>query len=109
MKKKALVVALFCIMGLAVLSVGSAMAVQDTYTVTISDCGANFWDYYTFTATDTNPAGFGTVRFFLVKDPGDTFRKAEYAAALTALANGGKAIIYGDPATTACWELRAAN
>jgi hypothetical protein len=107
MKRMALVVAL--VLGLAILSVGSAMAVEGNYTVMITDCGANFWGYYTFTAADNNPAGFGTTRFFIVSDSGGTMQKASYAAALTAYSTSGKAIIYGDPATTACWEVRASN
>jgi hypothetical protein len=109
MKRKALVVALLCVMGLAVLSLGTAMAAEGTFTVTIQDAGSNFWGYYTFTAVDTNAAGFGTVRFFIVADATTAMQKASYAAALTAFANGGKAIIYADPATTACWEVRASN
>lgn len=112
MKRKALVVALLCVMGLATLSVGTAMAVQDSYTVTLSDVGSNFWGFYTFTATSTtvNPNFPAPVRFFIVQDAAPSpMQKASYAAALTAYSGSGKAIIYADPVTTACWEVRASN
>lgn len=112
MKRKALMVALICIMGLATLSIGSAGAAEAFYTCTVSDCGSNFWGFYTFTAVDTNTStGFGTARFFIV-DNGSTTNntvKAEYAAALTAWSNSGKVIIFADPVSTACFEVRAAN
>jgi hypothetical protein len=107
MKRTALVAAL--VLGLAILSAGTAMAAGNSFTVTISDCGANYWGYYTFTATDTNTSGFGTVRFFIVQDTGGAMQKASYAAALTALSTGGKAIILADPASGACMEVRASN
>lgn len=110
MKRKAMLVALLCVMGLAVLSIGTAMSAQNYYTVTISDTGANYWGYYTFTAVDTAATNnFGTVRFFIVPDAAGTMQKAAYAAALSAYSMGGKAVIFGDPATTACWEVRASN
>jgi|WetSurSiteA1Bulk_404760.scaffolds.fasta_scaffold172797_1 hypothetical protein len=53
MKRKALMVALLCVMGLAVISIGNAEPAA-WYTCTISDAGATTWGYIV-TLSDTTP------------------------------------------------------
>lgn len=110
MKRKALLVALVCVMGLAVLSVGTAIGAQGFFTVNVTDVGSGIFGFYTFTATDTAAGGFGTQRFFILQDPSPSpLQKAAFASALTAYSCSGAAIIYADPVSTACWEVRAGH
>jgi hypothetical protein len=107
MKRRAMILTLLCAIGLVILSAGIAAAAMGAYTVTISQCGANYQGYYTFYATDVN-GGFPLTGFFIA-DNGSGLVKAEYAAALTAWSNGGKAIIQADPVTTVCLSVAASN
>ena len=84
MKRKALMVALFCIMGLTI--AGAAQATL--YTCTISQAGVNMGGYYVVYLTDTatTPAWVGAFPF-LIPTTTQTLTNGMYAAALTALAN----------------------
>jgi hypothetical protein len=87
MKKKAIFVALLCVMGLAALSIGNAEAAPPWYTCTISLAGTTDSGYYVVTLSDTTtPTPVFTDMTFLLS-PGSAFQKEMYAAALTAFAN----------------------
>jgi hypothetical protein len=90
MKRKALMVALFCIMGLML--VGAAQATQ--YTCTISQAGILGGQYYTIYLTDTSatPAWPG-VYPFLIPTTSQSIANGMYATALTALANSTNVIV----------------
>ena len=91
MKKKAMLVALLCVMGLAALSIGNAEA--GWYTCTISQAGSD-WTNLVVTLSDvpTPPAAAAfTNRAFVIDATGNgtgiSKAKEMYAAALTAFAN----------------------
>jgi hypothetical protein len=91
MKKKAILVVLLCVMGLAAVSIGNADAAP-WYTCTISQAGANNAGYYVLILTDTaSPVAF-TNRTFLIS-PTNSHQKEMYAAALTAFANSTYVVV----------------
>jgi hypothetical protein len=92
MKKKVMLVALLCVIGLAALSIGNAEAAGPWYTCKISQAGSN-WIGYVVTLTDTaSPATFTDVSFVI--DTGYGKGKEIYAAALTALATYSNVVAY---------------
>lgn len=96
MKRKVLVAALLCVMGLTTLFVGTACAAYGTFTCTVSNVTANYWGYYLVTLTDNN--GAFTNNTMVIVSPGTTeMQKAQYATALTAFANSTNVVIGGDP------------
>lgn len=96
MKKKALVMALLCVMGLTTLAVGTAGAAYGTFTCTVNKVTANYWGYYLVTLTDN--AGSFSNNTMVIVTPGSTeMVKAQFAAALTAFANSTNVVIGGDP------------
>ena len=107
MKKKVLLIALLCVMGMATLSVGNADAAAGFYTCTITQTGANYWGYYIVYLTDNG--GAFTNQAFFIPDSGTGMNKAIYAAALTAFANSTNVNVYADPATTVLFQLYAAK
>ena len=109
MKRKALVVALFCIMGLVL-----AGAVQATeYTCTIEQAGIVGSQYYVVYLTDTNPTPAWTGSFpFLIPTTTQAAANGMYATALTALANAKNVVadIYNPgtmPAYSVIYSLSA--
>jgi hypothetical protein len=92
MKKKAILVALLCVMGLAALSIGNAEA-STWYTCTISRAGANWTPSYVVVLSDTAATPKFTDREFII-DPNSTQKKEIYAAALTAWANSSNVLVY---------------
>jgi uncharacterized protein (DUF2141 family) len=106
--KRKLILTLLAAMGLVILSAGIASAALAVYTVTLSQVAANYQGYYTFYATDS-ASGFPANTGFFIADNCTGMVKAEYAAALTAWSNGGKAIIVADPVTTVCLSVAASN
>ena len=63
MKKKVMLVALLCVLGMATLSIGNANAVVGYYTCTVTQTGANYWGWYAVTLTD-NGGTFGPLSMF---------------------------------------------
>ena len=84
MKRKALFVVLACVMGLATLSVGSAVAGYYTCTVNAAGCAGTF---YTLNLTDNGGAFTATDFVIDAAAPG---AKEMLAACLTAWSNAGK-------------------
>jgi len=84
MKRKAMMVALFCIMGL--LLAGAAQATE--YTCTVSKVGIVGSQYYVVYLTDTaaTPAWTGSFPF-LIPTASQSIANGMYATALTAIAN----------------------
>ena len=91
MRKKAMLVALLCVMGLAVLSVANAEA--GWYTCTISQVGMGTGGIYTVVLTDTAGTPAFTDRTFTIYT-GLSKEKEMYAAALTAWANSNYVVAY---------------
>jgi hypothetical protein len=91
MKKRALVVVMLCVMGLAAFSVGTAEAVPaNWYQITIQQCGTGP-GYYYLAASDAG-GSFGSQSFFLDQSGG--LAKEMLATGLTAVSNGGNAWAY---------------
>jgi hypothetical protein len=91
MKKKAILVVLLCVMGLAALSIGNAEAAPPWYTCTISQVGSN-WVSYVVTLSDmTKPNPLFTNVMFTIDKDND---KEMYSAALTAFASGCNVLVY---------------
>lgn len=88
MKRKALLVALFVIMGL--MFAGAAQATN--YTCTISQAGIIGGQYYVVYLTDTTGAGWTGAYPFIIPTTSQTIANGMYAAALTALANSTNVI-----------------
>jgi hypothetical protein len=90
MKRKALIVALFCIMGLTL--AGAAQATN--YTCTISQVGILGGAYYVVYLTDTNTStpGWAGAFPFLIPTTSQSIANGMYAAALTAYANSTNVI-----------------
>jgi hypothetical protein len=90
MRKKALVVALLCVMAIAAISIGTAgaAAVPPWYNCTVQFCGSHV-SFYFIQVTDTaaTPAWAGS-RFFIM-DPNAPLSKSQLASALTGYASGG--------------------
>jgi hypothetical protein len=92
MKKKGLVVALLCVMGIATMAIGNANA-AGWYTCSVSGCGATWADaYITVTDTATNPAFPANTTFVIDNSTGKSNQM--YAAALTAFANSTNVMLY---------------
>jgi hypothetical protein len=91
MKKKVILVVLFCVMGLATLSIANAEAAPPWYTCTISQVGSN-WVSYVVTLSDTTKPTplFTNVTFTIDKGDG----KDMYSAALTAFGSGCNVLVY---------------
>lgn len=111
MKKKAMLVALLCVMGLATLSIGNAEAAGPWYTCTISQAGSN-WVGYVVTLSDTaTPASFTNVSFVIDTTGSGGVSKAKeiYAAALSAWANSSYVVAYMSALTAGskCYALYA--
>jgi hypothetical protein len=84
MKRKSMMVALFCIMGL--LLAGAAQATE--YTCTIQKAGIIGSTYYVVYLTDTNASPAWTGSFpFLIPTTSQAIANGLYATALTAIAN----------------------
>ena len=109
MKKKVLLIALLCAMGMATLSVGNADAAAGFYTCTITQTGANYWGYYIVYMTDNAATPAFTNQAFFIPDNGTGINKSIYAAALTAFANSTNVNVYADPVTTVLFQLYAAK
>ena len=94
MKKKAILVVLLCVMGLAALSIGNTEAAGPPwYTCTISKVGTNWAIYSVWLSDTTTPTPlFKDVEFVL--DPWDGKQKELYLAALTAWANSSYVTVY---------------
>lgn len=106
MKRKALMVALVCIMGLTI--AGAAQA--DFYTCTISQTGILVGQYYTLYLADTNTAapGWTGIQPFLIPTTSQSIANGMYAAALTAFANSTNVIIeVFNPGTIAPYSVLA--
>jgi hypothetical protein len=90
MKRKALMVALFCIMGL--LLAGAAQATE--YTCSIQSAGIIGSQYYVVFLTDTAqaPAWTGSLPF-LIPTASQAIANGLYATALTAIANSTNVVI----------------
>lgn len=89
MKRKALIVALFCIMGLMI--AGAAQATN--YTCTISQAGIIGSQYYVVYLTDTSGSPAWTGAFpFLIPTGSQAIANGMYATALTAIANSTNVI-----------------
>jgi hypothetical protein len=88
MKKKGLVIALVCVMGLVALS-GSAQAALNWYNLTNFEVGEIYGFYY---ITDLN----GAAGNYYVIDPAN--RNTIMATALTCYANSSTLRLYYDPA-----------
>jgi hypothetical protein len=89
MKRKALLVALFVIMGLTLAGVAQATI----YTCTISEAGIIGGQYYVVNLTDTTGVGWTGALPFIIPTTSQTVANGMYAAALTALANSTNVII----------------
>jgi hypothetical protein len=98
MKKKALVMALLCVMGLA-MAVGTAQATW--YTCTIQSAGFLDGGYYVIYLTDINNAA-STSTPFLLQNASPSAINAMYAAALTSFANSTNVIV--DLSTWGAWS-----
>jgi hypothetical protein len=83
MKRKALMVALFCIMGLMLAGVAQA----DQFTCTISQVGIMGGQYYQIYLTDNAGTGWTGAQPFLIPTGTQTITNGMYATALTAFAN----------------------
>ncbi|MBU4234206.1 MAG: hypothetical protein KKD99_06345 [Proteobacteria bacterium] len=110
MKKKVMLVALLCVLGMATLSIGNANAAIGTYTCSVVAAGANYWGYYAVTLTDNNGA-FTNLVCFIPVDPVNApgMEKAQYAAALTAFANSTNVVAFMDTSSTAIFQLYASK
>jgi hypothetical protein len=98
MKKKALVMTLLCVMGLA-LAAGVAQATW--YTCTIQQAGVLNGGYYVVWLTDiNNQAAVSTP--FIITNASPTLVNGMYAAALTAYANSTN--VYVDLSAWADWS-----
>jgi hypothetical protein len=96
MKKKALVMALLCVMGLTAISIGTAEA-GAWYTCTISQVGATNWgNWVILTDTATTPA-FTNVMFLI---DASTVPKEMFATSLSAWANSNDVLVYVSGITT---------
>ena len=93
MKKKTILVALLCVMGLAALSIGNAEAAPPWYNCTISQAGANWTPSYVVVLSDTATTPAFTNREFVI-DSASAQKNAIYAAALTAWANSSYVLVY---------------
>jgi hypothetical protein len=93
MKKKALVVVLLCVMGLAALSINNAEA-GGWYTCTVSQAGATTWGYLVTLSDTVAPPNnaFPANTPFLITTVANT--KEMYAAALSAWANSTYVVVY---------------
>jgi hypothetical protein len=108
-KKKVMLVALLCVLGMATLSIGNANAAIGTFTCTVNATGANYWGYYAVTLTD-NAGSFSNLVCFIPEDPAiPGMSKAMYAAALTAFANSSNVVAFLDTTSTAIFQLYAAK
>ena len=105
MKKKVMLVALLCILGLSTLAVGTGEAAYATYNCVVNSVTSNYWGYYLVTLTEVNNA-FVNQQFFIVDD-GSGMVKAQYATALTAFANSTNVIIGGDATDGVIYQLGA--
>jgi hypothetical protein len=107
MRKKLMLVALLCVMGLTALSIGNAEAAGPWYTCTISQAGSN-WVGYVVTLSDTaaTPA-FTNVAYVIDTVAGK--QKEIYAAALSAWANSSYVVAYMSPVTAGakCYAIYA--
>lgn len=104
MKRKALVVALFCIMGLMI--AGAAQATQ--YTCTVSQVGILGGGYYVVYLADNASTGWTGIQPFLIPTATQTITNGMYAAALTAFANSTNVIIdVYNPGTIAPYSVIA--
>jgi hypothetical protein len=101
MKKKAILVLLLGVMGLAALSIGNAEAAAPPwYVCTISQVGTS-GGYYVVTLSDTTtPTAVFTDRQFVLSTT--TLGKEIYAAALTAWANSS--YVYVNLPNTGAWK-----
>jgi len=109
MKRKLMLVALLCVLGVATMSIGNANAAPAFYTCTVTQTGANIWGYYIVYLSD-NAGTFTNQAFFIPDDPAfPGMNKAQYAAALTAFANSTNVSVYADPATTVLFQTYAAK
>ena len=89
-KRKALVMALVCVMGLT-LAAGTAQATW--YTCSIQQAGFLNGGYYVLWLTDVNNVS-ATSTPFIITNANQTYVNAMYAAALTALSKGSN--VYAD-------------
>lgn len=105
MKKKVMLVALLCVLGMTTLSIGNANAAQGFYTCTVNATGAMWWGFQTVTLTD-NGAAFGPQEYFILED-GTGMSKSMYAAALTAFANSTSVKAYLDTTASTVYLLYA--
>ena len=106
MKKKTILVALLCVMGLAALSIGNAEAAPPWYNCTISQAGANWTANYVVTLSDTATPPAFTNRQFII-DIAAGKQKEMYAAALTAFANSTYVLVYINPPASAGFKVQA--
>jgi hypothetical protein len=109
MKRKVMLVALLCVLGMATLSIGTANAAVGTYTCTVNATGANYWGYYAVTLTDVGGTFTNLVCFIPVDPALPGMDKAQYAAALTAFANSTNVVAYLDTTSTAIFQLYASK
>jgi hypothetical protein len=89
MKRKALLVALFVILGLMLAGVANATV----YTCTVSQVGILGGTYYVIYLTDNAGTGWTGAKPFLIPTTSQTITNGMYATALTALANSTNVII----------------
>ena len=92
MKRKALVVALLCVMGLAAISVSNAEA-GGWYTCQVTQAGAATYGYFITLIDTASTKNFDDNTMFYI-DQSAGCGKEMLAAALTAWANGGNVYIY---------------
>ncbi|HAY21657.1 MAG TPA: hypothetical protein DCY27_05730 [Desulfobacterales bacterium] len=97
MKRKALVLALLCVMGLAI--VGTAQATW--YTCTIQQAGIHSNGVYVVYLTDVNNAASTSTPYIIV-GANQTLTNGLYAAALTAWANASNVVV--DLSAWGAWE-----
>ncbi|MDO9573544.1 MAG: hypothetical protein Q7I94_01020 [Candidatus Contubernalis sp.] len=111
MKKKVMLVALLCVLGIASMSIGNANAAPAFYSCTVTQTGANYWGYYIVYLTDVGAGkAFTDQAFFIPDDPANPgMNKAQFATALTAFANSTNVNVYADPVTTVLFQTYAAK
>jgi hypothetical protein len=110
MKKKMMLVALLCVLGVATLSIGNANAAASTYTCSVVQTGANYWGWYSATLTD-NGGTFNNLVCWFPVDPVNApgMEKAAYAAALTAFANSTNVVVLLDTTSNAIFQIYASK